>query len=38
VPANTLIRDLGEAAAARRRRPPWRRVDAWAQAQLRTDS
>src|SRR5437588_872179 len=33
VPANTLIRDLGEAPAAGRRRPPWRRVDAWAQAQ-----
>jgi SRSO17 transposase len=33
VPCNTLIRDLGEAPAAGRRRPPWRRVDAWAQAQ-----
>jgi SRSO17 transposase len=33
VPANTLIRDLDEAPAPGRRRPPWRRVDAWAQAQ-----
>jgi SRSO17 transposase len=33
VPCNTLIRDLGEAPAEGRRRPPWRRVDAWAQAQ-----
>jgi SRSO17 transposase len=33
VPCNTLIRDLSEAPAAGRRRPPWRRVDAWAQAQ-----
>jgi SRSO17 transposase len=33
VPCNTLIRDLGESPAAGRRRPPWRRVDAWAQAQ-----
>lgn len=33
VPANTLIRDLGEAPAPGRRLPPWRRVDAWAQAQ-----
>jgi SRSO17 transposase len=33
VPANTLIRDLGETPAAGCRRPPWRRVDAWAQAQ-----
>jgi SRSO17 transposase len=32
VPSNTLIRDLGETPAAGRRRPPWRRVDAWAQA------
>jgi SRSO17 transposase len=32
VPANTLIRDLSEAPAAGHRRPPWRRVDAWAQA------
>jgi SRSO17 transposase len=32
VPCNTLIRDLGEAPAAGRRRPPWRRADAWAQA------
>jgi SRSO17 transposase len=33
VPCNTLMRDLGEAPAAGGRRPPWRRVDAWAQAQ-----
>jgi SRSO17 transposase len=33
VPANTLIRDLGEAPAPGRRVPPWRRADAWAQAQ-----
>jgi SRSO17 transposase len=33
VPANTLIRDLGERPAPGRRRPPWRRVDEWAQAQ-----
>lgn len=33
VPCNTQIRDLGEAPAEGRRRPPWRRVDAWAQAQ-----
>jgi SRSO17 transposase len=33
VPANTLIRDLGETPAPGRRRPPWRRVDAWAKAQ-----
>jgi SRSO17 transposase len=33
VPANTLIRDLDEPPAAGKRRPPWRRVDAWAQAQ-----
>jgi len=32
VPANTLIRALDEAPAAGKRRPPWRRVDAWAQA------
>jgi SRSO17 transposase len=32
VPCNTLIRDLGEAPAPGRRRPPWQRVDAWAQA------
>ena len=34
VPCNTLIRDLGEAPAARRG-PPWRRVDEWAKAQPR---
>jgi SRSO17 transposase len=33
VPCNTLIRDLSEAPAPGRRRPPWRRVDEWAQAQ-----
>jgi SRSO17 transposase len=33
VPANTLIRDLSEAPAPGRRRPPWRRVEDWAQAQ-----
>jgi SRSO17 transposase len=32
VPANTLIRDLGETPAAGRRVPPWRRVDEWARA------
>jgi SRSO17 transposase len=36
VPCNTQIRDLGEAPAEGRRRPPWRRVDAWAQAQPRS--
>jgi SRSO17 transposase len=35
VPCNTSIRDLGEAPAAGRRRPPWRRVDEWAKAQPR---
>jgi SRSO17 transposase len=33
VPCHTLIRDLAEAPAAGRRRPPWRRVDEWAEAQ-----
>jgi hypothetical protein len=33
VPCNTQIRDLGETVAAGHRRPPWRRVDEWAQAQ-----
>jgi SRSO17 transposase len=33
VPCNTSIRDLGEAPAPGRRRPPFRRADAWAQAQ-----
>jgi SRSO17 transposase len=33
VPCNTRIRDLGEMPAEGRRRPPWRRADAWAQAQ-----
>jgi SRSO17 transposase len=32
VPCNTLVRDLGEAPAPGRRRPPWRRADAWAKA------
>jgi SRSO17 transposase len=36
VPCNTLIRDLGELLTAGQRRPPWRRVDAWAQAQPRS--
>jgi SRSO17 transposase len=35
VPCNTLIRDLGEAPAPGRRRPPWRRVDEWARMQPR---
>jgi SRSO17 transposase len=33
VPCNTLIRDLGETPTERHRLPPWRRVDAWAEAQ-----
>jgi SRSO17 transposase len=33
VPCNTLVRDLGETPAPGKRRPPWRRVDEWAQAQ-----
>jgi SRSO17 transposase len=33
VPANTLIRDLDEAPAPGKRRPPWRRVDEWARSQ-----
>src|SRR6266851_3359658 len=33
VPSNTLIRDVDEVQAAGRRRPPWRRVADWAQAQ-----
>lgn len=33
VPSNTSIRDLSEAPATDQRWPPWRRVDAWAQAQ-----
>jgi SRSO17 transposase len=33
VPANTSVRDLGEAPAPGRRLPPWRRVDEWAAAQ-----
>jgi SRSO17 transposase len=33
IPSNTLIRDLEEAPAPGRRLPPWRRVDAWVQAQ-----
>jgi SRSO17 transposase len=33
IPCNTLIRDLEETPTPGRRCPPWRRVDAWAQAQ-----
>jgi len=33
VPCNTLIRDLDEIPTEGHRRPPWRRVDAWAAAQ-----
>lgn len=33
VPCNTLIRDIAEPPPAGQRRPPWRRVDAWADAQ-----
>jgi SRSO17 transposase len=33
VPCNTLMRDLSEKPTDGHRRPPWRRVDAWAQAQ-----
>ena len=33
VPCNTLVRDLNETPAAGCRRPPWRRVDAWAKLQ-----
>jgi SRSO17 transposase len=33
VPCNTQIRDLGETPPEGHRRPPWRRVDAWVQAQ-----
>lgn len=33
VPCNTLIRDLGEVPEPGANLPPWRRVDAWAQAQ-----
>jgi SRSO17 transposase len=33
VPCNTLIRDVEETPAPGHRRPPWRRVDAWAEAQ-----
>jgi SRSO17 transposase len=32
VPSNTLIRDLEEAPAPGRRRPPWRRAEDWAKA------
>ena len=35
VPCNTALRDLDETPAAGRRRPPWRRADAWAQTQPR---
>src|SRR5438128_545815 len=33
VPCNTQIRDLNETPAEGRRRPPWRRADAWARSQ-----
>lgn len=33
VPCNTLVRDLGEAPADGRQRPPWRRIDAWTKMQ-----
>jgi len=33
VPCNTSIRDLDEAPAPGKRRPPWRRADEWAKAQ-----
>jgi SRSO17 transposase len=33
VPCNTQMRDLGEIPESGRQRPPWRRVDGWAQAQ-----
>ena len=33
VPSTTSIRDLGETPAPGHRLPPWRRVDAWAEAQ-----
>jgi SRSO17 transposase len=33
VPCNTLIRDLDETPTEGCRRPPWRRVDVWTQAQ-----
>jgi SRSO17 transposase len=33
VPCNTLIRDVSAASAEGRRRPPWQRVDEWAEAQ-----
>ncbi len=32
VPCNTLVRDLSEPPAPGKRRPPWRRVDAWARS------
>jgi SRSO17 transposase len=35
VPCNTLVRDLAEEPARGRRRPPWRRVEEWAQRQPR---
>ena len=34
VPSTTSIRELGETPAPGHRLPPWRRVDAWAEAQL----
>jgi SRSO17 transposase len=33
VPCDTLVRDVDEAPAPGKRYPPWRRVDAWAEAQ-----
>ena len=33
VPCNTQMRDLGEMPTEGHRRPPWHRVDTWAQAQ-----
>ena len=33
VPCNTSMRDLDETPAPGKRRPPWRRVDAWVKAQ-----
>lgn len=36
VPCNTRLRDLGEKPQQGQRRPAWRRVDAWAEAQPRS--
>lgn len=35
VPCNTSLRDLSETPPTGRRRPPWRRADAWVQTQPR---